>query len=123
MSGGGHRGKKGTVLMKTTMLALVLGAVTAAGGWSVSADAMPAAALRTAASENVVQVWHRGRAHRVYRHYPQRVIVYPEVYGYPYASPYAYYRGFEDPGFAVRGNIPGNCAVDLGYGRWETCDK
>ena len=31
------------------------------------------------------------------------------------------YRGFEDPGYAYHGNING-CAVDLGYGRWESCN-
>ena len=32
-----------------------------------------------------------------------------------------YRRGFEDPGYAYHGNING-CAVDLGYGRWESCN-
>ena len=32
-----------------------------------------------------------------------------------------YRRGFEDPGYAYHGNRNG-CAVDLGYGRWESCD-
>jgi hypothetical protein len=32
-----------------------------------------------------------------------------------------YRRGFEDPGYAYHGNINGR-AVDLGYGRWESCD-
>jgi hypothetical protein len=31
------------------------------------------------------------------------------------------YRGFDDPGYAYHGNING-CAVDLGYGRWESCN-
>jgi hypothetical protein len=31
------------------------------------------------------------------------------------------YRGFDDPGFAYHGNING-CVVDLGYGRWESCN-
>ena len=31
------------------------------------------------------------------------------------------YRGFQDPGYAYHGNING-CAVDLGYGRWESCN-
>jgi hypothetical protein len=31
-------------------------------------------------------------------------------------------RGFEDPGYAYHGNING-CAEDLGYGRWEPCDR
>lgn len=30
-------------------------------------------------------------------------------------------RGFEDPGYAYHGNING-CVVDLGYGRWESCN-
>jgi hypothetical protein len=30
-------------------------------------------------------------------------------------------RGFQDPGYAYHGNING-CAVDLGYGRWESCN-
>ena len=32
-----------------------------------------------------------------------------------------YRRGFEDPGYAYHGNLNG-CAVDLGYGRWESCN-
>jgi hypothetical protein len=31
------------------------------------------------------------------------------------------YRGFNDPGYAYHGNING-CVVDLGYGRWESCN-
>ncbi|MBV8753666.1 MAG: hypothetical protein JO328_12480 [Hyphomicrobiales bacterium] len=31
-------------------------------------------------------------------------------------------RGFEDPGYAYHGNVNG-CAEDLGYGRWEPCDR
>jgi hypothetical protein len=104
---------------------LGFGAVIALGVGGGAAHAMPLAALSNVGAGDVVQVYHRGRPHRVARHYRQRVVVYPQAYAYPYpdASPYAYFRGFEDPGFAVRGNIPGNCAVDLGYGRWETCDK
>ena len=30
-------------------------------------------------------------------------------------------RGYCDPGFAYHGNING-CAIDLGYGRWQSCD-
>ena len=32
-----------------------------------------------------------------------------------------YRRGYADPGYAYHGNING-CAVDLGYGRWESCN-
>ena len=45
---------------------------------------------------------------------------------YPYHRrggrvPY-YLRGYEDPGYAYHGNVNG-CAEDLGYGRWEPCDR
>lgn len=63
--------------------------------------------------------WYR--ADPYYRPAPQpRIKVGPGGYAYP--DYYATSRGFMDPGFAVRGNIPG-CATDLGYGRWESCDK
>lgn len=105
--------------MNTTISALLgFGVVIALDVGGEAAHAMPLAALSHADAGGVVQVYHRGRPH-----HRQRIVVQPYGYAYPAASPYAYYRGFEDPGFAVRGNIPGNCAVDLGYGRWETCDK
>jgi hypothetical protein len=47
--------------------------------------------------------------HRHYRHYRGGWVPYR-------------YRGFADPGYAYHGNING-CAVDLGYGRWESCDR
>jgi hypothetical protein len=107
--------------MKTKMLALLcFGSFMLLGAGGVPGAAMPMTALSAAASGDVVQVYHHGRPHRVYRRYPERVVVYPQRYGYP--DYYATSRGFMDPGFAVRGNIPG-CATDLGYGRWESCDK
>jgi hypothetical protein len=110
--------------MNTTIFALLgFSALIALDVGGEAAHAMPLAALSNVDAGAVVQVYHRGRPHRAYRTYRQRIVVQPYGYGYPTALPYAYYRGFEDPGFAVRGNIPGNCAVDLGYGRWETCDK
>ena len=64
--------------------------------------------------------WYR--ADPYYRAAPQqpRITVGPGGYAWP--DYYATSRGFMDPGFAVRGTIPG-CATDLGYGRWESCDK
>ena len=110
--------KAGVLLVSAGLVAL--GAVAS----PAPAGAMPVASLeqRTAGAGAVIDVRHRGRPHRFHRHHRQRFTVYPG-YAYPRASPYAYYRGFEDPGFAIRGNIPGDCAVDLGYGRWESCDK
>ncbi|MBV8754863.1 MAG: hypothetical protein JO328_18560 [Hyphomicrobiales bacterium] len=49
-------------------------------------------------------------------HYDVRV----PRYGYQARVP-RQYRGFQDPGYAYHGNING-CAVDLGYGRWESCN-
>ena len=44
----------------------------------------------------------------------------------PYFDDYSYYypavRGFEDYNPVPRGNMRG-CTVDLGYGRYESCDK
>jgi len=97
------------------------------------AQAMPAAALEQGAAQlgTVSVVRHRGRPHRAYRSYPRpRLYVTPGVYGYPgYVGeplpPQIYYptaRGFEDPGYAYHSNLSG-CAIDLGYGRWESCDQ
>ncbi len=109
--------------MKTTLLAaLVLGGITMSGAGIAAAGAMPAAALQNAASGDVVRVEaaqakERSRDQRAQR---QRVVTAPPPRA-PYIDYNATYRGFEDPGFALRGNMPG-CAIDLGYGRWETCD-
>jgi hypothetical protein len=107
--------------MKTKILPLMIlaGAMTLGASSTASAGALPVAALGNS-SGDLVQVWHRGRPHRAYRHQRQRIVVYPQGYAYPGNYPNS--RGFEDPGFAVRGNLTG-CATDLGYGRWESCDK
>ncbi len=53
-----------------------------------------------------------------------RVTVYPR--GVPYFDDYSNFypavRGFDDRNPVPRGNMRG-CTVDLGYGRYETCDK
>jgi hypothetical protein len=102
------------------------GIVVAAMSAATSANAVPLAALEQSAAGlgPVSDVRHRGRPHRAYRGYPrQRIVVYPDGYAYPYTyGPYGAPRGLADPGFAYHGNITG-CAVDLGYGRYETCDK
>jgi hypothetical protein len=98
-----------------------LAMIGSAGLFAAFAAASPAAAMPVAAAvsradvADVIQVRH----HRRRAAHP-RFVVRPDGYAYP--DYYATYRGFEDPGFALRGNLPG-CAVDLGYGRWESCDK
>jgi hypothetical protein len=55
---------------------------------------------------------------------PPRVVVRP--YRQPYFDDYSNYypavRGFGDRNPVPRGNMRG-CTVDLGYGRYESCDK
>ena len=55
---------------------------------------------------------------------PPRVRVHPRRV--PYFDDYSYYypavRGFGDRNPVPRGNMRG-CTVDLGYGRYESCDK
>jgi len=78
--------------------------------------AQPASAFTTdtsvkAAAPNATEVGYYAR-HHVRRYHRPR-------YGYvPYPG---LQRGFMDPGTAYHGNLNG-CAVDLGYGRWESCD-
>ncbi len=112
--------------MRNALIAIGVGMFSAFAA-TPSASAMPiAAAVSRAEVTDLIQVRHRLRRH-VRPHFvvrPDAAYAYGYPYGYPhfYSDYYATYRGFEDPGFAVRGNLPG-CAVDLGYGRWESCDK
>jgi hypothetical protein len=55
---------------------------------------------------------------------PQRAVVVQQGY-YPYqrygwrpADP-----SFDQDGRPYRNPFPGQCMVDLGYGRWESCDQ
>lgn len=110
--------------MKATLVALVFGGIAMTAGTAV-AGAMPVPALHTVAPGGVVQVQQPpqdGKQRTVRNQQPpqQRAASSPPPRA-PYIDYNATYRGFEDPGFALRGNMPG-CAIDLGYGRWETCD-
>ena len=110
--------------MKTTMLLVLpaLGVLTL--GATDGSVAMPAASLKQ--DRPIVQVYHHGRPHR------PRVRVYPDGYADPHPYPYDYVpdysyhyppvRGFGDYSNVYRGNMRG-CSVDLGYGRYESCDK
>jgi hypothetical protein len=113
--------------MKTKMPFLALGALML-GFSGANAGVMQAAGLQQAMPVAATQAYHRGKPHR--RHVP-RVRVYPRYYAGPaYATPYyyddlsqyPYARGFEDRNPVARGNMRG-CTVDLGYGRYESCDQ
>lgn len=111
--------------MKTTILlsTLALGGLMLTG--TAAVHAMPITSLERAAPAAATQVYHRGRPHR-----RARITVYPRRYYGPAPVPYFadygnYYpavRGFEDYNQVPRGNMRG-CTVDLGYGRYESCDK
>jgi hypothetical protein len=101
--------------MRSSMIPAALAIGIAAVAAAPAAALMPAGtAVATAATSGVTPAQYSYRRHhRFYRSYG------------PYAQqgwvPY-WKRGFEDPGFAYHGNING-CAEDLGYGRWEPCNK
>ena len=76
----------------------------------------------------MTQVYHYGRPYyRARAYYRPRVTVYPVYPVYPnYVPDYSYFYppvpGFDDRNPVWRGNMRG-CTVDLGYGRYESCDK
>jgi hypothetical protein len=96
---------------------LVLGGAVALGVGLLagSAGAMSAAPLDAGAAKlsTLDQVYYRGKRHRRYR---------DEVYFDDLSNFYPAVRGFNDRNPVPRGNMRG-CTVDLGYGRYETCDK
>ncbi len=116
--------------MKTKVFVLALGALML-GVSGASVSAMPRAGLEQATPADSTPVYHRSKPHRrhaprvrVYPQYPQYYAgpVYAPRYHYDDLSQYPYVRGFEDRNPVPRGNWRG-CTVDLGYGRYESCDQ
>jgi len=115
------------------MKTIVTGCVVAlAGAWTLAAPAASApiaasAAIKTAATSDVIKVATARRKHprRAYVEVPvePRAPVSapgcPGLYSWNPANPD---RGYCDPGFAYHGNVNG-CAIDLGYGRWVPCSS
>ena len=101
----------------TRIFALLTAGVAFAALGAAPTTAMPLTAPQQAAPADVTQVYHRGRPHR-----RARITVYGgyDVPDYSYYYPPA--RGFGDRSNVRRGNMRG-CTVDLGYGRYESCDK
>ena len=92
-----------SLLIPAAVAVVVLGAPASSQAFAPHSQSV----LKTAASDATpVAYYHRRYYRHGYRHggwVPRRL------------------RGFEDPGYAYHGNING-CAVDLGYGRWESCN-
>ena len=99
-------------MRQSTKLTLALGTVVALAAFTAqSASALPTDTAVKATSPNATAAGYYTRHHYRRYHRPR--------YGYvPYPG---LQRGFMDPGTAYHGNLNG-CAVDLGYGRWESCD-
>jgi len=92
--------------MKTTLVTLAL------------------ALLALAAADGAANAQYRCDPYGVYGPPCPRVRVHPQRVPYfdDYSNYYPAVRGFEDRNPVPRGNMRG-CTVDLGYGRYETCDK
>jgi hypothetical protein len=108
--------------MKTKLLlTLAFGLAALAGTGGASAGAMPAAPLAQSPFATAVPVQYYDDDYYVRRR-PPRVTVYPDRYFDDYSYRYPAVRGFGDRNPVPRGNMRG-CTVDLGYGRYESCDK
>jgi hypothetical protein len=108
--------------MKTKLLPiLAFGLITLAGAGGASAGAMPAVPLTQDRAATAVPVQYYDDDYYVPRRKP-RITVYPDRYFDDYSYRYPAVRGFGDRNPVPRGNMRG-CTVDLGYGRYESCDK
>jgi opacity protein-like surface antigen len=94
--------------MRSTLIPAALAVAIAAAASAPAAALMPPSASTAAASASAATPVQYYYGHR-YHHRRGGWVPYP-------------LRGFEDPGYAYHGNING-CAEDLGYGRWESCDR
>jgi hypothetical protein len=112
--------RQGVAAMNTKLPILALGLLTLSVG-ATSATAMPAAPLTQDQAATAVPAQYYDDDY-VPRRRP-RVTVYPNrPYFDDYSNFYPAVRGFGDRNPVPRGNMRG-CTVDLGYGRYETCDK
>ena len=108
----------------TICMAGVLGSASPPA--AIAAHLPAGAALGSAAQTAIVPV---SEARKHHRRRDVGVPVHPQAQGDAPGCPGLHSwnpnnpdRGYCDPGFAYHGNING-CASDLGYGRWEPCDR
>jgi hypothetical protein len=101
-----------------TRLLVAVGFLTLAGSAAV---AMPTPPLAQDQRLRVVPAQYYDDDYYVMRRRP-RITVYPDGYFDDQSYRYPARRGFGDRNPVPRGNMRG-CSVDLGYGRYESCDK
>lgn len=119
-------------MLTASKLALAAGLAMIGAAFSTPslAGPIPAAEMKSAGQDiQPLTIAHRP-SHKPRRKARTRVHVTPgyarPAYVYPYGYPgpgsgYAFNPARVGPGGAYQGNVPG-CAVDLGYGRYESCD-
>jgi hypothetical protein len=96
-------------------------AAPAAAGPPPATGAIKAAAPSDVIKVEAVRRKHPRRAYVDVPVYPRAPVSAPGCPGLYSWNPANPHRGFCDPGFAYHGNVNG-CAIDLGYGRWASCD-
>jgi hypothetical protein len=111
--------RQGVAAMNTRFSILSF-SLFALGVGVASATAMPAVPLTQDRAPTAVPAQYYDDDY-VPRRRP-RVTVYPDRYFDDYSYRYPAVRGFGDRNPVPRGNMRG-CTVDLGYGRYESCDK
>jgi hypothetical protein len=111
----------GVIQMNARIFAILAAAsmLSAAGGPAV---AMPLARpAQDGATRAIPAQYYYDDDYYMPRRRP-RITVHPNVYFDDYSNFYPARRGFGDRNPVPRGNMRG-CTVDLGYGRYESCDK
>jgi hypothetical protein len=112
-----------------TLTACAAALATCALGMTTPVAAGPFAVslvVKTAVASDVLKIGtvrrkHPRRAYVDVPVYPRAPVSAPGCPGLTSWNPANPDRGFCDPGFAYHGNVNG-CAIDLGYGRWASCD-
>jgi hypothetical protein len=111
----------------TCAAALAAACALASAAPAVAGPIAANVAIKAAAPSDVVKVQtvRRKQPRRAYVDVPVRPVhpgPAPDCPGLTSWNPANPHRGFCDPGFAYHGNVNG-CAIDLGYGRWVSCDS
>lgn len=102
-------------MLRFQMLRLLSSCLCAAALMAVSAPAMANGDMQRAAQQ--ADEWSSAKRKRAVVVYPG--YYYPRYrYGWRAADP-----SFDQYGRPYRNPFPGQCMIDLGYGRWESCSQ